>query len=68
MNYSEFIKQTRLEDGMTQKELSVKSGVRIATISNIENGIGNPTLKTFEKIAKVLDLQINEVLLDKKED
>ena len=36
---------------MTQKELSERTGISQADISKIENGNGNPSLKTLQKIA-----------------
>ncbi|WP_034446294.1 helix-turn-helix domain-containing protein [Butyrivibrio sp. AE2032] len=44
----------RLEKKMTQKELSVKSGVRQSNISRIEKGVCVPTLTTLNELAKGL--------------
>ena len=44
----------RLEAGMTQKELAVKSGIRQSNISRIENGTCSPTISTLQALAKGL--------------
>lgn len=42
----------RTQMGMTQMELSKATGIPQADISRLENGIGNPSLKTMKKLAK----------------
>ena len=44
----------RLNSNMTQKELSVKSGVRQSNISRIENGTCSPTIATLQALAEGL--------------
>ena len=46
--------EARTSAGMTQKELSEKSGVRQSNISRIENGTCSPTITTLEALAKGL--------------
>lgn len=41
----------RLEIGMTQKELSEKTGIRQSNLSRIENGTSSPTVDTLARIA-----------------
>lgn len=57
------IAEAREEKGMSQRELSSKSGVMQAEISKIEKGKGNPTLLTLQKIAKSLGRTIASFLL-----
>lgn len=45
----------RASRGMTQKELSLLTGIDQADISRIEKGIANPTVGTLSKIASALD-------------
>ena len=47
----ELILSTRLDYGLTQKQLSEKTGLSQANISRIENGQALPNLGTLEKIA-----------------
>lgn len=41
----------RIETGMTQKELSEKTGIRQFNLSRIENGTSSPTVATLSRIA-----------------
>jgi ribosome-binding protein aMBF1 (putative translation factor) len=47
-------RDARVEQGLTQVELSEKSGVTQADINRIERGAGNPTALTLERLASVL--------------
>ena len=38
--------------GLTQSELSKKTGIAQGDISKIENGIGNPSIKTLKRLAQ----------------
>ena len=44
--------QARIDSGLTQKELSERSGIRQSNISRIENGTVVPTLQTLFALAK----------------
>ena len=57
------IAEAREEKGMSQRDLSSASGVMQAEISKIEQGKGNPTLTTLQKIAKSLGRTIASFLL-----
>ena len=56
------IKGIRLQQGYTQENLSLDSGLDKAYIGHIENGRKHPTLKTLEKICKTLNIHITELL------
>lgn len=58
MEYSNFIKERRALLGLTQQDLSDYTGLSVRFIKSIENDTGNPSLKTLEKIADVLGLEI----------
>ena len=44
--------EARKEAGMTQQQLAEKSRVHQVNISRIENGTGNPSVETLQKLAK----------------
>lgn len=44
--------------GISQNDLSEMSGVSLATIKNIERGVGNPSFETVERILSVLGMEI----------
>ena len=53
------MKKRRKELNLELKDLQDYSGVNYASISDIENGKANPTIKTLEKLLHVLGMQIN---------
>ena len=65
-----FINKQRNLKGLTQKELSKKSGIDQGDISKIELGIANPTAKKIDKILKALGVKCDLVVKQrlKKED
>ncbi len=52
------VSKAREEKKMTQTELSKITGIHQAEISKIERGIGNPSIKTLQRIAKGLGLNL----------
>ncbi|MBL8822759.1 MAG: helix-turn-helix transcriptional regulator [Planctomycetia bacterium] len=48
------IMQRRQAAGLTQEELAKLAGVRQETISRLESGKHSPTLRTLEKLDRVL--------------
>lgn len=53
------IKNRRKELRLELKDLEDFSGVNYASISAIENGKSNPTIKTLEKLLDAMGMQIN---------
>jgi ribosome-binding protein aMBF1 (putative translation factor) len=49
--YTRAIVAARVEQNMTQAELSAKTGIRQSNISRIENGNCSPTIATLQQIA-----------------
>ena len=54
----ETIRNRRKELGISQVDLAEMSGVSLATIKNIERGMGNPSYKTVAHIIEVLGLEM----------
>ena len=48
----------RKSTGITQKELSKKSGIAQGDISKLENGNANPSLKTLQRLAAVMEKKL----------
>ena len=48
----------RVQQNMTQKDLSAKTGITQADISRIENGTRNPSLSMMKKLAQGLGMQL----------
>lgn len=56
------LRKTRIEQGMTQVELSEKSGVSRITIISLENGTQRSAMTgTLQKLASALGKTINEI-------
>ena len=53
--------RARKEAGLTQEELSKKTGISQADISRLENGTGNPSLALLKRIAEAMN---SELIID----
>ncbi len=52
------IQQARIEIGLTQKQLSERTGISQADISRLECGTANPSIKTLQRVAVALGKQV----------
>lgn len=48
----------RKSSGMTQKQLSERTGIAQADISKLESGNGNPSLRTLQRLAAGMGMKI----------
>ena len=55
------IKQLRKDSGLRQEDIAKKLGVSRQTIIAIENNKYNPTLELAMKIAKLLQLHVEDI-------
>lgn len=62
MNIGVFIKERRVQLGMTQAVLAKKMNVDQAAVSRWESGETKPLKKTWKKLAKVLGCTEDELL------
>lgn len=53
------IKELRKKEGLTQLDLSEKSGLSLRTIQRIENNENKPSVYSLRKIGEVLDYKFN---------
>lgn len=58
MDIGERIKNLMKEKGWNQNDLSENSGVSITQINRLVNGVGYPSLRTLEKVAKVFEKEL----------
>ena len=58
------LKLARVEKGLSQQELADRCEVTRQTIGLIEKGTYNPTLNLCIKLARVLDLTLNDLFWD----
>ena len=52
------ILDARREKGITQKELSERTGIAQGDISKLENGNANPSVKTLKRVAAALGKKV----------
>ena len=61
----EYIKNRRSTLRLQQKDLTELSEVSLRTIIQIENGTGNPSIDTLNKLTKVLGVEIEFKIISK---
>lgn len=66
MALSENIKRLRTKHRLSQADLAESIGVSHPRISDIERGVGNPTLKTLGKLADFFGVSVADLLKQKK--
>ena len=62
MQIGNAIKLTRKQLGITQVELSIKTGISQTSLSKIEGGV-NPSEKNLKKICKELDVPTSVIYM-----
>ena len=55
------LQEARIRAGLTQVQLGEKTGIKQSYIFELEVGDTNPTLKTLEKMAQALDLELRDL-------
>lgn len=63
-NIGHIIKSRRREFGLTQSQLAKLSDVGINTLTQIERGEGNPTVRVLEKVLQTLGLQLTVSIIN----
>jgi transcriptional regulator with XRE-family HTH domain len=56
------IKKRRQKLQMTQSDLAVRSGLHRSYLAGIESGKRNVSLKTIQKLAQALEMQVIDLL------
>jgi transcriptional regulator with XRE-family HTH domain len=67
MKIGKRIKEIRISQGLTQDELSEKSGIAVRTIQRIENNQVTPSIYSIKAIGAALDVDLNEIVVDSKD-
>ncbi len=63
-NFAQNLRETLIRRGVSQSELSRRSGVTNAAISNILSGKMEPSLTMCEKLAAALDIRADLALVE----
>ena len=61
-NLGKNLRSTRKKLGLTQEQVSERSGVQAGEISRIETGKRDPQVSTIERLAKALDVPPGRLL------
>jgi DNA-binding XRE family transcriptional regulator len=60
---SDNVKKIRAKLGLTQDDLAKKADIKYTTLTKVESGVVNkPSVQTMVKIAKALDVSIEELI------
>jgi transcriptional regulator with XRE-family HTH domain len=59
--FGERVRELRKERGLSQEQLAEKVKMDVRTIVAIETGKRNPTLKTINKITKIIKTDISKL-------
>lgn len=62
VKFGKRVREERLKQGFSQEKLASKAGVHRTYIGMIERAEKNITLENIAKIAKALDVELNELL------
>ena len=66
MNVIRAMIEARTSQNMTQKQLAEKTGIAQTEISRLENGRGNPSLRTLNNLARGLGMVLKVEFVDAK--
>ena len=61
-SFGDALRECRRRAGISQEELSFRTGVHRTFISEIERGLKSPTLHTVAALAKALGMQPSELM------
>ncbi|MFH1933720.1 MAG: helix-turn-helix transcriptional regulator [Pseudomonadota bacterium] len=59
-NFGATLRETRIEQGLSQEDLGFKSGLHRTYISLLERGLKSPSLHTIFKLSQALGLPPSE--------
>lgn len=62
MDFSQRLKNLRLESGYSQKELAKLIGISYQSLQKYENGISKPRLSRLEEIAEIFNVSVSYLL------
>lgn len=67
MTLAQKIKKQRLKMELTQEELAQRASIPYVTLVKIEReSVKNPTIDTIKKIAKALEISLDELIYNDK--
>ena len=58
------LKRYREQAGLSQEQLGFEAGLHRTYVSGVERGVRNPTVVILEKLAKALEIEPCQLLMD----
>ena len=58
----ESVRKQRRKADLSQEDLAAKAKLDLTSVSEIESGLRNPSLKTIHKLAKALGIQVSDLI------
>ena len=58
MDLREVVRERRGILGISQLDLAEMAGISLATVKDIERGVGNPSMRTVTRILEVLGMEM----------
>lgn len=58
------VKAIRKAHGLSQQQLASMAGIGMRTLQSIESGATSPTVRTLQRLADALGVQVAELLLE----
>ena len=60
--FAHVLKTLRCSKGLSQEELSFRTGLHRTYVSQLERGLKSPSLRTLESLAGALDIHLSELM------
>ena len=64
MNYAKNLKKLRQDNNLSQEDIAEKLNTSFKTVSHWETGYSEPSLTQLEKLSKIFDVTIDELIKD----
>jgi len=60
--FARVLRRLRVQKGLSQEALGEEADLHRTYVSQLERGLKSPSLRTFHRIAKALDISISELM------
>lgn len=64
MNFAKNLKKLRQDNNLSQEDIAEKLNTSYKTVSHWETGYSEPSLTQLEKLSKIFDVTIDELIKD----
>jgi transcriptional regulator with XRE-family HTH domain len=61
-SFANILRQLRTQKGLSQEDFGFKAGVHRTYVSQLERGLKSPSLKTLNKVARVLEISLTDLM------